>query len=554
MKTLLPSILLCALFVGLGEFVKRSSHSPHYMNPHFIRGVERTISFREDFTNPVEVKPYMGNYDTAGQFVVEQLFHLEEAQSGSLAVRIEGLMSYEVFWNGELIGKNGVTATNDAPEEEGKLRGIFVLPEITTGQQILTLKASNMMVTKIRIFSIVIGKVDELYKYPFLFILAIHLLAGVFMVIGFYYIIEYFNGYSKSHLFFGLLCVLFFLLISLEYVRYYWNYHYSFHYQRLLMIEILTFLASFLLPYFFYLNFHLKQYSWILLALLASLAFVELRILSAGHDLRIMYLYGIAILFSSIFILLAYLKKDKDIKHSALGIIPSFVVFFYYDLLLFAGFVNLIVFNLLSIAKDQKRTRAERDQAKLASTRLELELIKKNIQPHFLMNTLTSIIEWIEKDPKVGIEMIEALAEEYQVLLKMANQNLVSALEEISLCKTHLNIMSYRKGAHYSLEVESEFNNRRIPPGIFLTIIENGISHSQAHSSVQFSIKEDLIDESIHYQVRAVGQMLIDEEPSLGLGTSYIQARLQESFPDKWELNQQAIQNGWLTTITLHRQ
>ena len=67
---------------------------------------------------------------------------------------------------------------------------------------------------------------------------------------------------------------------------------------------------------------------------------------------------------------------------------------------LFAGFslVLLGMFYLLSLRIKEQRLAYE--NTLVQSTRLRLELLKKNIQPHFIMNTLTSIMEWVETSPK----------------------------------------------------------------------------------------------------------------------------------------------------------
>jgi hypothetical protein len=46
----------------------------------------------------------------------------------------------------------------------------------------------------------------------------------------------------------------------------------------------------------------------------------------------------------------------------------------------------------------------------LLAQRLEIELLKKNIQPHFLLNTLTVLIEVIEQAPATAVKLIEAVA------------------------------------------------------------------------------------------------------------------------------------------------
>ena len=135
------------------------------------------------------------------------------------------------------------------------------------------------------------------------------------------------------------------------------------------------------------------------------------------------------------------------------------------------------------------------------STRLQLALLKKNIQPHFLMNTLTSLIDWIEESPKKGVLFIEALAKEFTLFNQIENQTLIPISQEIALCRSHLEIMEYRKEIKYSWEDEGIDAEQKIPPGILHTLLENGITHSlpQEDNSIQFKLIYELSNDYKSY-------------------------------------------------------
>ena len=63
--------------------------------------------------------------------------------------------------------------------------------------------------------------------------------------------------------------------------------------------------------------------------------------------------------------------------------------------------------------------------AQLAAARLETELLKRNLQPHFLLNTLAVLTEIVEQDPRGAVRLIEDLAEEFRSVARVAAEKLI---------------------------------------------------------------------------------------------------------------------------------
>ena len=171
------------------------------------------------------------NFDTSAIFWVRQQFNLIADPDGNKAIRIQMLAAYEVYWDGVLIGKNGEVGVNKKEEIEGDLKAVFPLPKELSrgGNHTLAIRASNFHINnKIRVFSIAVGNTANLFLHPIIFTLLMHLLAGGFLAISIYYLFQFSNNKNKTTLLFGLLCLLFFLLIVVEYLKFYLDYPYSF--------------------------------------------------------------------------------------------------------------------------------------------------------------------------------------------------------------------------------------------------------------------------------------------------------------------------------------
>ena len=202
-----------------------------------------------------------------------------------------------------------------------------------------------------------------------------------------------------------------------------------------------------------------------------------------------------------------------------------------------------------------KAQRLAYETSLVQSTRLKLELVKKNIQPHFLMNTLTSLMDWVEEAPKKGVQFIEALAKEFDLINQIEDQTLIPITQEIDLCRTHLEIMEYRKEIKYGWQEEGIDPEEKIPPAILHTLLENGITHSLPldDNSIRFKLiyKSDQKAKSYTFLTFA-RRVNKQSEPKEGTGLKYIKARLTESYQLQWELVSEPAEHGWKNVITLY--
>jgi LytS/YehU family sensor histidine kinase len=250
--------------------------------------------------------------------------------------------------------------------------------------------------------------------------------------------------------------------------------------------------------------------------------------------------------------MLALYKRRKESIIIFIGIIAAWAA--YYFNFAFAGLATtMVICTSFSIARQFARNEKAEREAQLKSVRLENELLKKNINPHFVLNTLTSIIAWLRKDSDSAIKLIEALAEEFRMINQISTLKQIPIGQEIDLCRAHLKIMSYRKGADYKLETIDVDEKDTIPPMIFHTLVENGLTHGyEIKTTGIFKLISIKNSESTKYILMNDGDFnLEDTKGSTGFGAKYIKGRLEESYPGKWIFTSNKSDFGWETIIEI---
>jgi LytS/YehU family sensor histidine kinase len=265
--------------------------------------------------------------------------------------------------------------------------------------------------------------------------------------------------------------------------------------------------------------------------------------------------------YISLFIVIyGVLKKMNGAKTVLISMLAS-VYFHYatnYDSSIHFGFsvILLGMFYILSLRTKEQRLAYE--NSLVQSTRLKLELLKKSIQPHFLMNTLTSLIDWIEEAPDKGVLFIEALADEFDVLNQVENETLIPIAQEIKLCKSHISIMRFRKEIDYVWEDEGINKNiaQLIPPAVIHTLLENSITHClpSNENKMHFKLIAFTTNKTQKYTFLTTGKIRNQHKNnSDGTGFKYIKARLTESYGNNWTFTSEAIAKGWKNTITIRK-
>ena len=139
-----------------------------------------------------------------------------------------------------------------------------------------------------------------------------------------------------------------------------------------------------------------------------------------------------------------------------------------------AGFAVIIKMMKRGWLKQQETLQVAREKAKA-----ELQLLKAQIHPHFLFNTLNNIYFFtLTASPKAP-EMLMKLADMLRYILNECNEALVPVEKEIKMIENYVALEKIRYGDRLKmeLEVEGDYNNKMIAPLLLIPLIENSFKH-----------------------------------------------------------------------------
>jgi len=187
--------------------------------------------------------------------------------------------------------------------------------------------------------------------------------------------------------------------------------------------------------------------------------------------------------------------------------------------------------------KSQERERRAIElEAHLAQA--QLQLLRMQINPHFLFNTLNAISTLVHTSPHTADEMITDLSELFRFSLESSNDQEIPLSRELELLRRYLAIEQRRFGQRLEIEqnADPEILDALVPPLILQPIVENAIRHgieTQAGLG-RIAISARRNGNQVKLSVSDNGKKPFDasikEDKRQGIGLANTRARLQQLY------------------------
>ncbi len=171
---------------------------------------------------------------------------------------------------------------------------------------------------------------------------------------------------------------------------------------------------------------------------------------------------------------------------------------------------------------------------------MELSLIKSQIDPHFLFNTINNIDTLIQMDANRASQYLNKLSDIMRFMLYETKTEKILLQKEVSYILKYIDLQKIRTSNpnYVVFDIEGNAENILIAPMVFIPFIENAFKHSTNKK----------IDKAINIKISIVTQQMIFEcenyfsskpiaaDENSGLGNELIKRRLKLLYPNKHQL------------------
>lgn len=216
---------------------------------------------------------------------------------------------------------------------------------------------------------------------------------------------------------------------------------------------------------------------------------------------------------------------------------------------LMAGYGSMIVLFKFWVKKQKEFLLAEKEK-----TTAQLQLLKAQIHPHFLFNTLNNIYSFSMMGSAKTPGMIARLSSLLSYVLYDCKNNEVLLTKEIEVMKNYIDLEKERYGnkLEISTNIEGDVEGRFIAPLLLLPFIENAFKHGTSEQlekpwlSIDLSVKQSLL----HFKIVNSKNEITTARPR-GIGIENVQKRLSYLYKGKYELKLNDEGNFFVVSLTL---
>lgn len=199
--------------------------------------------------------------------------------------------------------------------------------------------------------------------------------------------------------------------------------------------------------------------------------------------------------------------------------------------------------------------RYERQQMEKINLETNLALLKAQINPHFLFNTLNNIDVLIEKDAEAASTYLKKLSGILRFMLYESPTEKIRLTQEIDYINEYIELQKIRTSNvnFVKFDVEGNTDNLYIAPMLFIPFIENAFKHC-TDKKINNAIEIDIAvkDEEVHFTCNnAFDQVAQLTQPKSGLGLDLIQNRLKLLYKEDHQLKIDKTNERFTVTLTV---
>lgn len=187
--------------------------------------------------------------------------------------------------------------------------------------------------------------------------------------------------------------------------------------------------------------------------------------------------------------------------------------------------------------------------------RMEMALVKSQLDPHFLFNTINNIDILITRDAEEASRYLNKLSDIMRFMLYETKAEEIPLTKELEYIEKYIQLQKIRtsNGDYVNYEVSGQADAKKVAPMVFIPFIENAFKHSGNKKNsnavdIGVQIEEDAITFSCRNRFEPKSKRL---NGANGLGNELIKRRLRLLYPNRHDLEVERQQGNYSVKLKI---
>lgn len=189
----------------------------------------------------------------------------------------------------------------------------------------------------------------------------------------------------------------------------------------------------------------------------------------------------------------------------------------------------------LELIKEKERSQ----EAALLAQKSQLKMLRYQLNPHFLFNSLNSIQALIYEDPSNADRMISQLSDFLRYTIRDKDKLFIPLREEVIIVEKYLSLEKVRfpDRLNFEINVTSEASDVEVLAFILQPFVENAVKYGMRASPDSLNIMVNGFRRGRLLILEVINNGIWFESDNEGTGIRNVFERLQNAYPDRYKLN-----------------
>lgn len=217
--------------------------------------------------------------------------------------------------------------------------------------------------------------------------------------------------------------------------------------------------------------------------------------------------------------------------------------------------LSILAYDVLIAFENIRQAERREATSQVLAREAQLQVLRTQINPHFLFNSLNSISALTTIDPAAARQMTIELAQFFRLTLSLSEQQKVTLTEEIALCNHFLSIEKIRFGKKLNviMTLDEIAQDCLLPAMLLQPLLENAIKHGIRDlvdgGTIQIVCK--LRDDWLYISIENPVETQASYAQGTGTGLKNLQARIKSIYGERWRFTWHKTDKDFRVEIAL---